>query len=273
MFMLGSLFVAVVLLLPDGLISIPEANRRTLAPACGDDEARGRSEDDAAGSGRRGRQPGQSSHRCKRTCSESVSSAARTDDSRTQHRSLLDSELVRVENVKVLFDGFKALDVDKFSIDYYELQVVIGPNGAGKTTLCDVISGKTRPTSGQIFFGKREITQMPEVDIARLGVGRKFQTPSIFDGLTVFESMELALPGRQSPAAELPVTKPAPSDRDRIHEILKRVRLERRSQPARASISATASGNGWRSACCSWPARTCCWSTSRPPDSPMRRRR
>jgi urea transport system ATP-binding protein len=132
---------------------------------------------------------------------------------------------VRVENVKVLFDGFKALDVDEFSIDYYELQVVIGPNGAGKTTLCDVISGKTRATSGKIFFAKEEITRMPEVDIARHGVGRKFQTPSIFNGLTVYENMELALPGRQS----LPRNfqwQASKAGQDRIHGILKRVRLE-----------------------------------------------
>ena len=142
-----------------------------------------------------------------------------------QQRSLLDTELVRVENVKVLFDGFKALDVDEFSIDYYELQVVIGPNGAGKTTLCDVISGKTRSTSGKIFFAKEEITRLLEVDIARRGVGRKFQTPSIFNGLTVYENMELALPGRQNLVRNFQRTASA-EDQDRIHDILKRVRLE-----------------------------------------------
>lgn len=148
----------------------------------------------------------------------------RERSSSTQQRSLLDSRLVRVENVKVLFDGFKALDIDEFSIDYYELQVVIGPNGAGKTTLCDVISGKSRATSGKVFFAKEEITRLPEVDIARRGVGRKFQTPSIFNGLTVYENMELALPRRQSLARNFQRTASA-EDQHRIHSILKRVRL------------------------------------------------
>ncbi len=223
MFMLGSLFVAVVLLLPDGLVSIPKRSLETwqrwrrrrrfeetddeLPPEVPETESQG-------------------NLASLQTHLQRVSSLQRERTISIQQRSLLDTELVRVENVKVLFDGFKALDIDKFSIDYYELQVVIGPNGAGKTTLCDVISGKTRATSGQIFFGKREITHTPEVDIARLGVGRKFQTPSTFDGLTVFESMELALPGRQALQRNFR-RKATPSDRERIYAILKRVRLDR----------------------------------------------
>src|SRR5277367_2909618 len=89
--------------------------------------------------------------------------------------------LVRLENVSVSFDGFKALNINAFSVNYNELRVVIGPNGAGKTTLCDVISGKTRVTSGKVYVNQVDVTHVPDVEIARLGVGRKFQTPTIFD--------------------------------------------------------------------------------------------
>ncbi|HMB94566.1 MAG TPA: urea ABC transporter ATP-binding protein UrtD [Tepidisphaeraceae bacterium] len=107
-------------------------------------------------------------------------------------------QIVRLENVLVSFDGFKALQIKSFTVGYNELRVVIGPNGAGKTTLCDVISGKTRVTSGKVYFDGVETTHKADVAIARLGVGRKFQTPTIFDSLTVYENMELALPGRRS---------------------------------------------------------------------------
>jgi urea transport system permease protein len=134
-------------------------------------------------------------------------------------------DLLRVENVQVVFEGFKALDIESFTLGHGDLRVVIGPNGAGKTTLCDVVSGKTRPTSGKVFFGDTEISSLTEVEIARLGVGRKFQTPTIFDSLTVFENMELALPGRQGLAHGLRrgVT---PEEREEIERILQRVRLQ-----------------------------------------------
>ena len=107
------------------------------------------------------------------------------------------NDLVKLQNVKVLFDGFKALDINAFSVAENELRVVIGPNGAGKTTLCDVISGKTHSTEGRIFFGEVETTHLKEDAISALGVGRKFQTPTVFDSLTVYENMGLALPGRR----------------------------------------------------------------------------
>ncbi len=107
-------------------------------------------------------------------------------------------QIVALRDVVVSFDGFKALQIKTFGVGYNELRVVIGPNGAGKTTLCDVISGKTRVTSGHVFFDGVETTHKADVEIARMGVGRKFQTPTIFDSLTVYENMELALPGRRS---------------------------------------------------------------------------
>ena len=132
-------------------------------------------------------------------------------------RSLLD-----VKDITVLFDGFKALDVKEFTVGHRELKVIIGPNGAGKTTLCDVISGKTRPTTGQVFFEGADITHEPEADIAQLGVGRKFQTPTVYDSLTVYENMTLALPGRQGISLGSRITD---YERDSIRSQLERVRL------------------------------------------------
>jgi urea transport system ATP-binding protein len=223
-FVLGGMFVVVVLLLPDGLISVWHRLTRLTAKSKRMDEVGLETEiADETPDGTNGNGHGDTA--AMQQLLQRVVSLKRERTISLQQRSLLDTELVRVENVKVLFDGFKALDVDEFSIDYYELQVVIGPNGAGKTTLCDVISGKTRATSGKVFFAKEEITRLPEVDIARRGVGRKFQTPSIFNGLTVYESMEMALPGRQSLLRNFQHTASA-EDQDRIHGILKRVRLE-----------------------------------------------
>jgi urea transport system permease protein len=143
---------------------------------------------------------------------------------RGETAKLPNSDLLKIENVQVVFDGFKALDVEAFSLGFYELRVIIGPNGAGKTTLCDAISGKSRAATGRIHFAGRDVTSMPEIEIARLGVGRKFQTPTVFDSLTVFQNMELALPGRQGLINNL-VGRTTAVERERIDKILKRVRL------------------------------------------------
>jgi urea transport system ATP-binding protein len=132
--------------------------------------------------------------------------------------------IIRLEKVKVLFDGFKALDVESFSVEENELRVLIGPNGAGKTTLCDVISGKTRATEGTIRFEDQDITHLPEEEISRRGVGRKFQTPTIFDSLTVYENMELALPGRRKVFQNF-VKKASPDEQALIRQTLERVGL------------------------------------------------
>ncbi len=138
------------------------------------------------------------------------------------------SQLVRLEKVKVLFEGFKALDVEDFGVEESELRVLIGPNGAGKTTLCDVISGKTRATEGKVYFEGQDITQLPEEEISRKGVGRKFQTPTIFDSLTVYENMELALPGRRKVFQNF-VRKAGKAEQDLIMETLDRVGLSAQS--------------------------------------------
>lgn len=99
-----------------------------------------------------------------------------------------------IQDLTVSFDGFKAVDSVSLYVDEGELRVVIGPNGAGKTTLLDLICGKTRPTSGSVRFYNRELVNLAEQKIVRGGVGRKFQTPSIYGALTVFENLEVSYP-------------------------------------------------------------------------------
>ena len=144
----------------------------------------------------------------------------RTETSQSQ----LDSPLLQVDDIQVHFDGFRALDVETYTVPHYALNVIIGPNGAGKTTLCDVISGKTRVSQGRIRFAGEDITWMAEVEIARMGVGRKFQTPTVFDSLNVRQNMELALPNRQRLGRNLQQRSTA-EETDRINGILERVRL------------------------------------------------
>ena len=105
-----------------------------------------------------------------------------------------------VDNISVSFDGFKALNQLTLILDEGELRCLIGPNGAGKTTLMDVITGKTRPDEGSVFLvgHARDLTTMTEYEIATLGIGRKFQRPTVFLGHTVFENLELALAGDRS---------------------------------------------------------------------------
>ena len=102
--------------------------------------------------------------------------------------------LLAIENLTVSFDGFKAVNDLSFYVDEKDIRVIIGPNGAGKTTVLDLICGKTRSSEGSIKFRNRELTQMSENEIVLAGVGRKFQTPSIYDDLTVFENLEISYP-------------------------------------------------------------------------------
>ncbi len=102
--------------------------------------------------------------------------------------------ILAVTGLTVSFDGFKAVDDLNLSIDKDELRVVIGPNGAGKTTLLDMICGKTKPSAGRIEFKNADLTKLSEYEITRAGVGRKFQTPSVYDDLTVLENLEISYP-------------------------------------------------------------------------------
>ena len=141
--------------------------------------------------------------------------------------------ILYVEGVTVSFDGFRALDDLSFAIDAGELRCVIGPNGAGKTTMMDVITGKTRPDKGTVFLGQTiDLTQCAEYEIARLGVGRKFQKPSVFENHTVLENLELAMEGSKGVWNTL-FHRLDSAERERIHEMLKRVNLlERSHEPA-----------------------------------------
>jgi urea transport system ATP-binding protein len=99
-----------------------------------------------------------------------------------------------IEDLSVSFDGFKAIDALTLYIDKNELRVIIGPNGAGKTTLLDLICGRTRASGGSIKFNNEELSKLPEHARVRKGIGRKFQTPSIYENLTVFQNLEVSFP-------------------------------------------------------------------------------
>jgi urea transport system ATP-binding protein len=107
------------------------------------------------------------------------------------------SDILVVQGLSVSFDGFKAVDNLDFSVEHDELRCVIGPNGAGKTTLLDMICGKTRPSAGSIRFQGHELNGMIEYAITRAGVGRKFQNPSTYEDLSVYENLEISHPGRR----------------------------------------------------------------------------
>lgn len=128
--------------------------------------------------------------------------------------------ILYVEKVTVSFDGFKALDDLTLYIDEGELRCIIGPNGAGKTTLMDVVTGKTRPDSGTVFFGQTlDLTKMKEYEIAEAGIGRKFQKPTVFTGHTVYENLELAMRAKKNVWKTL-VAQLSGEQRDRIDDVL-----------------------------------------------------
>ncbi len=110
----------------------------------------------------------------------------------------MSGKILEIENLTVSFDGFKALNQLNFSMDTGELRVVIGPNGAGKTTFLDVITGKVKPTEGRALFQGRNLRSYSEYEIARLGIGRKFQTPRVYLNLTPRENLELSCERRKN---------------------------------------------------------------------------
>ena len=112
-------------------------------------------------------------------------------------------EILSVKDLTVSFDGFKAVNDLDFVVEQDELRVVIGPNGAGKTTLLDMICGKTKPTSGSIKFKDLELTNLNEYEIVRVGVGRKFQTPSTYEDLIVFENLQISYPQKRGVVGSL----------------------------------------------------------------------
>jgi len=140
--------------------------------------------------------------------------------------------LLAVEGLTVSFDGFRAVDDLSFYLDRNEIRVVIGPNGAGKTTVLDLICGRTKATAGSIRFDGAELTKMKEHEIVRAGVGRKFQTPSIYEDLTVFENLEISFPRGRSVFGALAFRRDSEVS-DRVEEIARIVFLhEQLDRPA-----------------------------------------
>jgi urea transport system ATP-binding protein len=130
-----------------------------------------------------------------------------------------------LDDITVSFDGFRALNKLTLDISVGELRCIIGPNGAGKTTMMDVITGKTRPTSGSAFFGQTfDLAKMSETEIAHAGIGRKFQRPTVFEQHTVFENLELAMKmdKRVRPTLFARLTS---EQEDRIAATLRQIRL------------------------------------------------
>src|SRR3984893_8473118 len=132
--------------------------------------------------------------------------------------------LLALEKVSVSFDGFKAVNELSLYIDKGELRVIIGPNGAGKTTVLDLICGRTKLSDGSIKFKDQEITGLTEHDIVRLGIGRKFQTPSIYEDLTVFENLEISFPRGRDVAGAL-FWKRTDEIVARVHEVARQIFL------------------------------------------------
>lgn len=133
--------------------------------------------------------------------------------------------VLSIEDLTVSFDGFKAVDSLNLYVESNELRVIIGPNGAGKTTVLDMICGKTRPTFGSIKFRNRELVGLPEHRIVEAGVGRKFQTPSIYENLTVFENLEVSYPAGRTVLGCL-AFKRSKEVVDRIHKVAEEIFLK-----------------------------------------------
>ncbi len=145
--------------------------------------------------------------------------------------------ILYLDSVSVTFDGFKALNKLSLIVEPGELRAVIGPNGAGKTTMMDVITGKTRPDQGMVLFnGDIDLTRLDEARIAELGIGRKFQRPSVFANLTVLQNLELALAGSRG-AWQALTWNPSIESRRRLDEVLETVNLASHKNHIAASLS------------------------------------
>ena len=139
---------------------------------------------------------------------------------------LTHGRILYLEDVSVSFDGFKAINNLSLDIAPGELRCIIGPNGAGKTTMMDIITGKTRPDSGTVFFGSTiDLLRHTEPQIARLGIGRKFQKPTVFEQLSVFENLELALRMHKGVLSSLHFRRSA-AQSERLLEVLETIGLQ-----------------------------------------------
>ncbi len=145
--------------------------------------------------------------------------------------------LLYLDGVTVSFDGFKALNGLSLLVERGEIRSVIGPNGAGKTTMMDVITGKTRPDAGTVIFdGANDLTRLDEAAIANLGIGRKFQKPTVFENLTVFANLELAQKCPRGIGRTLLATLTG-AQRDEIGEMIRRIGLAGRERVVAGALS------------------------------------
>jgi len=149
----------------------------------------------------------------------------------------MSNTILYLDGVSVAFDGFRAINNLSLTLDKGEMRAIIGPNGAGKTTMMDIITGKTRPDSGEVFFdGEHDLTKLDETDIANLGIGRKFQKPTVFEMHTVEDNVALSLKGKRGVFAALFDIRTG-EEQDRIDEILKVIRLDARRSDKAANLS------------------------------------
>ncbi len=148
------------------------------------------------------------------------------------------SSLLYLDGISVSFDGFKALNELSFIVEPGEMRAIIGPNGAGKTTMMDVITGKTRPDSGDVYFeeGQYDLSKLDETEIATLGIGRKFQKPTVFDMHTVEDNLQLSLKNDRSVLATL-LWQSSPEQEARIDAVLETVRLKHLRSRIAGSLS------------------------------------
>ncbi|MBG1270297.1 urea ABC transporter ATP-binding protein UrtD [Nostoc sp. WHI] len=148
----------------------------------------------------------------------------------------MNAKILETENVTVSFDGFKALNQLNFSMDVGELRVVIGPNGAGKTTFLDVITGRVQPTVGRVLFKGRNLRSLPEYKIARLGIGRKFQTPRIYLNLTPRENLEITSNRHKNVFSTL-FRRPDAAEKNNIKGLLETIGLTPKAHISAALLS------------------------------------
>ncbi len=173
--------------------------------------------------------------------------------------------LLFIEGVTVSFDGFRALNNLSLSVEPGEMRAIIGPNGAGKTTMMDVVTGKTRPDKGTVIFDKlHDLARLDETEIALLGIGRKFQKPTVFDSHTVFDNIELALKADRRARATLLWQGDCERGPQRRRRFLKSPAF-RRCATALPAACRTDRSSGSKSACCWRRTRSCFWSTNRSP--------
>ncbi len=153
------------------------------------------------------------------------------------HLDARSNVILYMDGVSVSFNGFKAIDDLNLYIDDGELRCIIGPNGAGKTTMMDIITGKTRPDKGSVFFGQYiDLLKMSEPEIANAGIGRKFQKPTVFENHSVFENLELAMSGKKDVWSTL-IARLTGEERDNLNFILEKTCLQDHASQSAGTLS------------------------------------